>query len=115
MAITPEEFNNVCAEFGLIRMDEQKHHPTSGWWVFPALVSLQYIKDTVKYPEIAEWNTKYNEPIVFNSKSMQLSDGLKPKTIEDLRKSLEDAYAFWKETALEYQQKSIDDVLKNLD
>lgn len=115
MAITPEEFNNVCAEFGLIRMDEQKHDPTSGWWVFPAKVTMRYVKSIVKYPEIAEWNTQYNEPIVFKSKSEHLGDGLKPKTIEDLRKSLEDAYAFWKKAALAYQKKSINDVLKNLD
>lgn len=114
MAITPEEFNNVCAEFGLIRMDEQKSDPTSGWWVFPAKTSVRY-KVTGKYPEIAEWNTKYNEPIVFKSESAQLSDGLKSNTIEELRKHLEEAYAFWKKAALDYQKKSINDVLKKLD
>lgn len=112
MAITPEEFNNVCAEFGLIRMNEQKHDPTSGWWVFPAKVKEGR---RIRCPEIAEWVTHRNEPMVFDSMLADLGDGLEPKTIEDLRKSLEDAYAFWKKAAMDYQKKSINDVLKNLD
>lgn len=112
MAITPEEFNNVCAEFGLIRIDEQKHHPTSGWWAFPAEVQMGR---RIRCPEIAEWVIHRNEPLVFNSTSDHLGDGLKPNTIEELRKYLEEVYKFWKTLAVEYQQKCIDDVLKNLD
>lgn len=112
MAITPEEFNNVCAEFGLIRIDEQKHDPTSGWWAFPEKVQDKW---RVRLPEIAEWTTHRNEPTVFNSMSDHLGDGLKPNTIEELRKYLEEAYKFWKPMALEYRQKCIDDILEILD